>query len=44
MTEKYLGLNHERMQRNEMLAGKAMFGAPPREAVQRGHLRALESA
>lgn len=44
MTEKYLGLNHERMQRNEMLAGRTMFGAPDRDAVGRGHLRALESA
>lgn len=26
MTEKYLGLDHERMQRNEALAGKPMFG------------------
>lgn len=26
MTERYLGLDHERMQRNEALAGKLMFG------------------
>ena len=28
MTEKYLGIDHERMQRNEALAGKPMFGGP----------------
>ena len=44
MTEKYLGLDHERMQRNEALAGKPMFGAASRAAVGRGHLRAIESA
>lgn len=32
MTEKYLGLNNERRERNEMLAGKAMF-TPVRPAV-----------
>lgn len=44
MTEKYLGLDHERMQRNESLAGKAMFGQVQREGVSRGHLRAIQSA
>lgn len=44
MTEKYLGLDHERMQRNEALAGKPMFEAPDRDAVGRGHLRVIESA
>lgn len=44
MTEKYLGLDHERMQRNEALSGKPMFGPPVREGVGRGHLRAIESA
>jgi integrase len=44
MTERYLGLDHERMQRNEALAGKPMFGPPAREALGRGHLRAVESA
>lgn len=44
MTERYLGLDHERMQRNEALAGKPMFGGASRGAVARGHLRALESA
>jgi len=44
MTEKYLGLDHERMQRNEALAGKPMFGGPTRDAVGRGHLRVIESA
>jgi hypothetical protein len=44
MTEKYLGLDHERMQRNEALAGKPMFGPANRSAVGRGHLRAVESA
>lgn len=44
MTEKYLGLDHERMQRNEALAGKPMFGPPQQEAIKRGHLRAVESA
>ncbi|HEY7824431.1 MAG TPA: site-specific integrase [Acidimicrobiia bacterium] len=43
MTEKYLGLDHERMQRNEALAGKPMFGEPT-TAIGRGHLRAVESA
>lgn len=44
MTEKYLGLDHERMQRNEALAGRPMFGPPSREGVGRGHLRVIESA
>lgn len=44
MTEKYLGLDHERMQRNEALAGKPMFGPPSRDALGRGRLRAVESA
>lgn len=38
MTEKYLGLDHERRQRNEMLAGKSMF-APTRPAVSGGRLQ-----
>lgn len=44
MTERYLGLDHERMQRNEALAGKPMFGATKRDSISRGHLRAIESA
>jgi integrase len=37
MTEKYLGLNHERMQRNEALAGKSMLGGQVQPAI--GHDR-----
>lgn len=44
MTERYLGLDHERMQRNEALAGKPMFGPAQREALVRGEARAIESA
>lgn len=44
MTERYLGLDHERMQRNEALAGQPMFGGSSRPAVGRDHLRAVESA
>jgi integrase len=35
MTEMYLGLDHERMQRNEALAGKPMFGGAYRPAIAR---------
>jgi len=38
MTEKYLGLDHERMQRNESLAGKAMFGGARRTAIERNRI------
>jgi integrase len=33
MTERYLGIDHERMQRNEALAGQPMFGGARRPAV-----------
>lgn len=43
MTEKYLGIDHERMQRNEALAGKPMFSGPSFKEVG-GQLLAIEQS
>jgi integrase len=43
MTEKYLGLDHERSQRNEMLAGRSMFG-PARSPIGSSSPLALEAS
>ena len=44
MTERYLGLDHERMQRNEALAGKPMFGAPQGNALNGDEILEIGSA